>query len=319
MLFWLLIMVFAVVLIALCIYFSINEAYKKNNGYITVWSADVALTYFGTIIGALVTVVALIVTIYFTNKTNREEREYQNQKVILDIKKERLLQKQEDYLEVVSNIKQIILLENKEESIFEKIFVNASANSLAQKFIDAMKVCEYQYSRNEMTDRSREFWKENQLILTDYMKLLSDYYKSEEEYNKQRKELSEKEGKIKPVIELSKKYKQLQQRKNELQKAKRDKTQIESLIAAKSSIEIAQLESQVNLEMSLNKVTKRDLEKFIDYVSPKIPSESEVYHTFYEKLIRKLKNIEDPYIEKYRLYIEFENENINSKIMNLYK
>ena len=35
----------------------INELYKKNSGYITVWSGEDVLSYYGSIIGALITCV----------------------------------------------------------------------------------------------------------------------------------------------------------------------------------------------------------------------------------------------------------------------
>lgn len=33
----------------------INELYKKNSGYITIWSGEDVLSYYGSIIGALIT------------------------------------------------------------------------------------------------------------------------------------------------------------------------------------------------------------------------------------------------------------------------
>ncbi len=46
----------------------INELYKRNTGYLTVWGAADVLSYYGTVLGACVTVGALIVTIQFTKK-----------------------------------------------------------------------------------------------------------------------------------------------------------------------------------------------------------------------------------------------------------
>ena len=46
----------------------INECYKKNSGYITMWSAADVLAYYGTILGALVAVATVVVTILFTYK-----------------------------------------------------------------------------------------------------------------------------------------------------------------------------------------------------------------------------------------------------------
>lgn len=46
----------------------INEAYKTNSGYLTLWTAADVLSYYGTIIGAFSTIVALVITISFTRK-----------------------------------------------------------------------------------------------------------------------------------------------------------------------------------------------------------------------------------------------------------
>ena len=46
----------------------INESYKANSGYMTMWGAADALAYYGTILGALVAVATVVVTILFTYK-----------------------------------------------------------------------------------------------------------------------------------------------------------------------------------------------------------------------------------------------------------
>ena len=46
----------------------INESYKANSGYMTLWGAADALSYYGTILGALVAVATVVVTILFTYK-----------------------------------------------------------------------------------------------------------------------------------------------------------------------------------------------------------------------------------------------------------
>lgn len=51
----------------------INEAYKCDSGYLTLWNAADVLSYYGTIIGASSTIVALAVTISFTrNQISRD-------------------------------------------------------------------------------------------------------------------------------------------------------------------------------------------------------------------------------------------------------
>ena len=46
----------------------INESYKANSGYMTIWGAADALSYYGMILGALVAVATVVVTILFTYK-----------------------------------------------------------------------------------------------------------------------------------------------------------------------------------------------------------------------------------------------------------
>ena len=46
----------------------INESYKANSGYMTMWGAADALAYYGTILGSLVAVATVVVTILFTYK-----------------------------------------------------------------------------------------------------------------------------------------------------------------------------------------------------------------------------------------------------------
>lgn len=51
----------------------INECYKAG-GYVTLWSAENVLSYYGTILGATVSVVVLAATILFTRKQIRHDQ-----------------------------------------------------------------------------------------------------------------------------------------------------------------------------------------------------------------------------------------------------
>lgn len=57
----------------------INESYKANSGYMTMWSAADVLSYYGTILGALVAITTIIVTIGFTRKQIRRESFLKNE------------------------------------------------------------------------------------------------------------------------------------------------------------------------------------------------------------------------------------------------
>jgi hypothetical protein len=51
----------------------INECYKANCGYITVWDGADVLGYYGTILGAAIAVLTLVATIAFTKKQIQRE------------------------------------------------------------------------------------------------------------------------------------------------------------------------------------------------------------------------------------------------------
>ena len=47
----------------------INELYKLNKGYVTVWDGADMLSYFGAILGTLATILGAIATIWVLNRT----------------------------------------------------------------------------------------------------------------------------------------------------------------------------------------------------------------------------------------------------------
>ena len=58
----------------------INELYKVNSGYITMWGASEVLSYYGTILGAGATIIAVYFTIHFTQKQICYETKVQQEK-----------------------------------------------------------------------------------------------------------------------------------------------------------------------------------------------------------------------------------------------
>lgn len=56
----------------------INEAYKANKGYLTVWGGPEVLSYYGTLLGAAATIIALFATIRFTRRQITSERYVRN-------------------------------------------------------------------------------------------------------------------------------------------------------------------------------------------------------------------------------------------------
>ena len=51
----------------------INECYKADRGYLTMWDASAVLEYYGTILGVVITVITVVATISFTKKQIQRE------------------------------------------------------------------------------------------------------------------------------------------------------------------------------------------------------------------------------------------------------
>ncbi len=58
----------------------INEAYKCNSGYITLWGTSEVLSYYGTLLGSLIAVATLAITILFTRQQIQRESYLNTQK-----------------------------------------------------------------------------------------------------------------------------------------------------------------------------------------------------------------------------------------------
>ena len=70
---WFEIGLLAVIIFVVGIPIIINECYKANSGYMTMWSAADVLSYYGTILGVLVAAATITVTISFTQKQIQRE------------------------------------------------------------------------------------------------------------------------------------------------------------------------------------------------------------------------------------------------------
>ena len=69
---WILIAAIALVLIV-GVPIIINECYKMNSGYMTMWSAADVLSYYGAIIAASIGVIGVYFTVYIANRNYRED------------------------------------------------------------------------------------------------------------------------------------------------------------------------------------------------------------------------------------------------------
>lgn len=57
----------------------INECYKNNQGYITLWGANEVLSYYGTVISAIGTIVLGIITVIVTSKFTKTSNNIQEE------------------------------------------------------------------------------------------------------------------------------------------------------------------------------------------------------------------------------------------------
>ena len=72
---WAVLGLLAVIIFIVGVPIIINECYKTNSGYMTMWSAADVLSYYGTILGVLVAAATITVTISFTQKSKNREDE----------------------------------------------------------------------------------------------------------------------------------------------------------------------------------------------------------------------------------------------------
>lgn len=70
--FWVIAVLIALLLI-IGVPIGINEAYKYNSGYLTLWGAPDVLSYYGTILSATIVIATLAVTIIFTRRQIQRE------------------------------------------------------------------------------------------------------------------------------------------------------------------------------------------------------------------------------------------------------
>ena len=93
----------------------INECYKANCGYSTAWDASATLGYYGTILGAIITVVSLVATITFTKKQIQREN-------FLKTESEKWSKLKSIFLDILANINPIVTLKD----VMENGFVDPS-------------------------------------------------------------------------------------------------------------------------------------------------------------------------------------------------
>ena len=83
----------------------INECYKANCRYSTAWDASAMLGYYGTVLGAIITVATLVATITFTKKQIQRES-------FLKAESEKWDKLKSVFLEILENINPMVTLKD---------------------------------------------------------------------------------------------------------------------------------------------------------------------------------------------------------------
>ena len=83
----------------------INECYKANCGHSTAWDASAMLGYYGTVLGAIITVATLVATITFTKKQIQRES-------FLKAESEKWDKLKSVFLEILENINPMVTLKD---------------------------------------------------------------------------------------------------------------------------------------------------------------------------------------------------------------
>ncbi len=78
--FWFVVIIVCIILI-IVVPIIINESYKMNKGYITLWDASDVLSYYAVVLSGIITIVALIVTIHFTSKDTEKQLNFYKSQV----------------------------------------------------------------------------------------------------------------------------------------------------------------------------------------------------------------------------------------------
>ena len=141
----------------------INECYKYNSGYVTVWDGSDVLGYYGTILGSVIAVATLVVTIIFTKKQLQRETFLANESAKFDKLKQAFLQ-------ILDNINPMKTFKD----VFDNGFTNPSeAINLLQKYQLDCKLANDQLIANINKDDEPKFHK----LMSDIVVVADDFIK----------------------------------------------------------------------------------------------------------------------------------------------
>lgn len=124
----------------------INECYKANCGYITVWDGADVLGYYGTVLGAAIAVITLAATIIFTKKQIQRDS-------YLRTETEKLSKLESIFLGILDSINPIEILKNVMDNGFSD---PTKAINILQKYqLNCKTACDRLNAHLNMSDYPR--------------------------------------------------------------------------------------------------------------------------------------------------------------------
>lgn len=147
-------------------------------------SSGDCLTFYGTLIGAIITVLALCVTIFFTYKNTNKQLIEQKKNLMIQFKKELINKKYEALMDKALEVRNLVLLKNLGDLTMESIPIFLS------KLEDKLELCELEIYKLNLKAKSEgiykdllAFWENSKLKLTVINKEINEALKECKEYN----------------------------------------------------------------------------------------------------------------------------------------
>jgi len=288
---WLAILLVGVLVTSFGIYFGINYAYLKNGEIITQWDSETALIYWGNIFGALVTIIALITTILFTNKSNRDEREFTRKTLICDFKKEQYILESKRDKEIVDWVKNAVLLVEYDENDYS----TEAINSIDGRVKEALRTCNLKVQGDVIPD---DFWTVSREYLIEYLYLLIEY--------------SSKKNNIANVYKSSESAIEIIRKKNLIRT-------IESTHFNTSNYQehLFRIQEKIERIMLENNVTDEELEEAAKYIE--VYKRGDLGKDLIEAINKKLQAIKNQYLRLFDEYNMILDERLEKRIEGLYQ
>lgn len=276
--------VFLAIIIA--IPFIINETYKyglkSENPYITMWGAEDVLNFYGTLLGATATIVALIITIRFTAYQSLKDQQEQRALLIKEYQKEQLLKDNAEKIKQLEMLRTLFLLETIEEKP-QNLWTLFNYKELKfQRFISEFS--DYRHTLdiiNEIKNtNTRTFVKEFTLFVDNTMLEIEKIQRKTEHLREEKKEY------LRALEEF-------QARKNEFEKTN-------------------------NHKFSLNSLDKDYVPPYGIFELEEPQDESELIDELFESLVSYRDKNKDKFIESFDGMLQDNKEILKDEITTLY-